>query len=113
MMNIVLTTSDNISIAMSYIGVILLIIILLGKVINVVKLGGFYEKLHIFTGFVIATISFFFIMVGYLTNYTIVFSAYMFFSSFLFLLIVGFTIIEILEMFISPSFRERLNNGGV
>lgn len=107
---IVMATSDNISVAMSYLGLILLILIIMAKVINVARLGSFYERLHIFTGFIISIFCYFFILIGYLTNFTTDYTIYIYFASMLFVLNTMLFLIEILETFLTPKFRGRLGD---
>jgi len=86
--------------AMAALAVMLLIILFIGKMINVMRIGSFYDPVHIFTSFVLGVLAFFFVMVGALSEQTVLFSTYLNFSSLFLVAFVFLTILEVLLIFV-------------
>ena len=88
-------------------GFVILIAVFLLKFYNVLKLNDFYGKEHILTTLVLGSIAFFFILIGFLTDPTVSFSAYMLFSSGVYVIFFMLFIVEILMIFKEKNFRGR------
>jgi len=94
--------------AMGSLAAIVLILIFLGKLINIFKAGLFYDTMYIFIGWVAAIICFFFVLIGLLTEPSVLMGSYLMFSSALFGVTTILFIIELLLSFAKVDFRGRI-----
>jgi len=83
------------------------------KLVNVMryftKKGPLYDTIHIFTGFIFATLSFGVVLIIAMFKLTLILVYFGYASSLIYLLIVLFFMVELLLNFGNSTIRERLN----
>jgi hypothetical protein len=94
--------------AMAALGVLALILMFLVKLVNVLRVGGLYDWVHMFTTYMVSVFGFLFALLGLLTERTVLLTSYMMLSGALLTVITIFLFIEILLCFSKNDFRERL-----
>ena len=84
------------------------------KLVNVMryftKKGPLYDVVHIFTGFIFATLSFGVVLIIAMFKLTLILVYFGYASSLIYLLIVLFFMVELLLNFGNSTIRERLNS---
>jgi len=98
----------DIGAAMGSLALIGLILLFMAKLINVLKAGSFYEAYMIFITWVGSAIALFFVMVGLLTEKSVIMGSYMIFASVVFSMITILFIIELILSFGRTDFRGRI-----
>lgn len=80
------------------------------KFINAISGGKFYDKVFILITFVLSNIMYFFILIGIITDPSIVLISYLNLFTALYAVIWLLTILEAIGAYSNKDYRERRNN---
>jgi len=91
---------------MAALSVIVLMLVFILKMINVMRSGGLYDGVHLFTGLVVSFFAFFFVLVGSMAELKVIITSYLMLSSVILVGVVLLSFFEILLLFVPKKDRN-------
>jgi ABC-type transport system involved in multi-copper enzyme maturation permease subunit len=93
--------------AMAALGVIVLMLVFILKLMNVMRSGVLYDGAYVFVGFVVSLFAFFFVLVGSMTELTVIITAYLQLASVILVGVILLMCFEILLLFVPDKNKHK------